>query len=292
VARRVKSPARRALAGRVALVTGAGSRRGIGRATALVLAGQGARVAALDVDARLVAETAARISRRGGASLALTADVASAREVEAAVAATVERFGRLDILVNNAGIVRLSPFLRLDEATWDRTLDVNVKGVYLCSQAAARQMVRQGKGGVIVNVSSTSALVPTPALAHYSASKAAVSSLTRSLAAELGGYGIRVAAVEPGTIATDILGHMPADAAAERRQRMLPFTPIGRLGEPEDVARVIAFLASDQASFVTGSTILVDGAQVAGGWRPAEAWRGTPQAGPGPPGARRGASPR
>lgn len=253
------------LAGRVALVTGAGGRRGIGRALALGMGREGARVVAADVDGELAEETAAAIRAAGGEALAVRVDVAVAADVEAMLARTVAAFGRLDVLVANAGIALLCPFLDLDEATWDRTFAVNVKGVYLCGQAAARQMVRQGGGGSIINLSSTSEVLSGPAIAHYAASKAAVGSLTRGMALALGPHRIRVNAIGPGTVQTDILAYLPPEEVAQRRAGKLARTPLGRLGTPEDIVGAAVFLASDEAAWVSGVTLFVDGAQLAAG---------------------------
>ena len=180
------NPGSTRLAGRVALVTGAGSRRGIGRAIARGLAREGARVVTADIDGDLADEAAAGIRTEGGEARGVRADVAVAADVQAMLDATLAAFGRLDILVNNAGIARIRPFLDLDEATWDRTFAVNVKSVYLCGQAAARRMIAQGGGGSIINLSSISEVVSGAGLTHYAATKAAVGNLTRGMAAELG----------------------------------------------------------------------------------------------------------
>jgi NAD(P)-dependent dehydrogenase (short-subunit alcohol dehydrogenase family) len=250
------------LAGRVALVTGAGARRGIGRAIARGLAREGARVVAADLDDALADEAAAEIRAGGGQARGVRADVALAADVRAMLEATLAAFGRLDVLVSNAGIAPIRPFLELDEATWDRTFAVNVKGVYLCGQAAARQMIAQGSGGAIINLSSISEVVSGGGLTHYAATKAAVGNLTRGMAAELGPHGIRVNAIGPGTIQTEIVSYLPEAEQAHRHAVSRSLTPLGRLGRPEDVVGAAVFLASDEAAYVSGITLYVDGGQL------------------------------
>ena len=252
------------LDGKVALVTGAGARRGIGRAIALGMAREGARIAAADIDLAMAEETASAVLAAGVQAIAVRADVAIAADVQAMVDETVAAFGRLDILVNNAGIARIKPFLDLDEATWDRIFAVNVKGVYLCAQAAARQMRKQGGGGRIINLSSISEVVSGGGLTHYSATKAAVRNLTRGMASELGKHGITVNAIGPGTIETDILNYLPQKEQDRLRAQNLRNTPLGRLGRPEDIVGAAIFLASEDAAFVSGITLFVDGGQLCG----------------------------
>lgn len=252
------------LEGRVVLVTGAGARRGIGRAIALGMAREGARVAVADIDLALAKEAAQAVQAAGGQAMAVRADVSVATDVQAMVDQTVEVFGRLDVLVNNAGIAPIRPFLVLDEATWDRTFAVNAKGVYLCAQAAARQMIRQGTGGRIINLSSVSEKVSGGGLTHYSATKAAVRNLTRGLASELGKYRITVNAIGPGTIETDILNYLPQAEQDRLRAQNLRNTPLGRLGQPEDIVGAAIFLSSEEASYVSGITLFVDGGQLCG----------------------------
>jgi glucose 1-dehydrogenase len=234
----------------VAIVTGAGS--GIGRATALRLARDGYAVVVAEIDAPRAASMAAEI---GQAALPFTLDVSEAEGVDALLAGTLGRFGRLDVMVANAGVPHGAPFLELDEATWERVLSVNLKGVFLCGQAAAKAMVAGGHPGAIVNVASTYAEVTEGEASAYSASKGGVRMLTKSMALELGPHGIRVNAVGPGWIRT---GMNPLDDAAQVAQ-LEPTIPLGRVGLPEDVADVIAFLASDDARYVSGQTLFVDG---------------------------------
>jgi L-rhamnose 1-dehydrogenase len=249
---------------KVALVTGAGTRRGIGRAIALGMAREGARIAAGDIQLALAEEAARAVQAMGRQAIPIEADVASTADVNAMVERTVAAFGRLDILVNNAGVGLLKPFLELDEATWERTFAVNVKGVYLCAQAAARQMLKQGGGGRIINLSSISEVLSGGGLTHYSATKAAVRNLTRGMASELGKYGITVNAIGPGTIVTDILNYLPQEEQDRLRAQNLRNTPLGRLGRPEDIVGAAIFLASDEAAFVSGITLFVDGGQLCG----------------------------
>jgi NAD(P)-dependent dehydrogenase (short-subunit alcohol dehydrogenase family) len=253
------------LDGRVAIVTGAGARRGIGRAIAVGLAREGTQVAAADLDLSLATETAEAIRTGGGQALAIRVDVSVAADVRAMVHGTVAAFERVDILVNNAGIAQIKPFLELDEATWDRTFAVNAKGVYLCAQAVARQMIEQGTGGRIINLSSISEEISGGGLTHYSATKAAVRNLTRGLAGELGKYGITVNAIGPGTIETDILNDLPSEEQNRLRNLNLKNTPLGRLGRPQDLVGAAIFLASDEAAYVSGITLFVDGGQLYGG---------------------------
>jgi NAD(P)-dependent dehydrogenase (short-subunit alcohol dehydrogenase family) len=234
----------------VAIVTGAGS--GMGRATAIRLAGDGYGVVVAEIDAARAAGVAAQI---GEAAIPFAVDISEAAGVEALLAATLEHFGRLDAMVANAGIPEGAPFLDLDESTWNRVLDVNLKGVFLCGQAAARAMVAAGRPGAIVNVASTYAEVTERGASAYSASKGGVRMLTKSMALELGPHGIRVNAVGPGWIRT---GMNPLDDPAQLAE-LEPTIPLGRVGLPEDVADVIAFLASDDARYISGQTLFVDG---------------------------------
>jgi glucose 1-dehydrogenase len=238
----------------VAIVTGAGS--GMGRATALRLARDGYSVVVAEIDAARAATAAAEI---GETAIPFALDVSEAEQVEALLAETLGRFGRLDVMVANAGVPDGAPFLELDEVTWERVLAVNLKGVFLCGQAAARAMVAGGHPGAIVNVASTYAEVTEAEASAYSASKGGVRMLTKSMALELGPHGIRVNAVGPGWIRT---GMNPLDDPAQVAQ-LEPTIPLGRVGVPEDVADVIAFLASGDARYVSGQTLFVDGGWLA-----------------------------
>lgn len=244
------------LAGRVALVTGAS--RGIGRAIALRLARDGARVVVNHPGERdLAREVVRQAQAEGGDAMEVSADVSVASQVTHMVQAVVDRWHRLDVLVNNAGICPFEDWFAVTEALWQRVQDVNVKGAFLCSQAASRVMRDQGRGGRIISLSSISALVGGARQTHYTPTKAAVRSLMQSLAIVLGPYGITCNSVLPGSILTDINREHYADLRV--RQRDEARIPLGRLGTPDDVAAVVAFLASDDARYVNGADILVDG---------------------------------
>jgi L-rhamnose 1-dehydrogenase len=241
------------LDGRVAVVTGGG--RGIGRAVCERLAAAGAQVVvnypSEEDDGR------ATVDATGGSAVAVRADVSRTAEVQAMFAEVLERFGRVDILVNNAGICPFAEFLDIDETLWDRVQAVNLKGAFLCSQAAARAMIDRGEGGRIVSISSISALVGGPLQAHYTPTKAGLRSLMQSLAVALAPHRITCNSVLPGTIATDINAEFFENA--ETKQRYEAGIPAGRLGSPADVAGAVAYLVSDEAAYVTGADLLVDG---------------------------------
>ncbi|HET7571439.1 MAG TPA: SDR family NAD(P)-dependent oxidoreductase [Gaiellaceae bacterium] len=241
---------------RVAVVTG-GS-RGIGRGICERLAADGLQVVvdypSEDDDA---GATLAAIESAGGSAVAIRADVSRKAEVDALFAEVLERFGRVDVLVNNAGICPFSEFLEISEELWDRVHAVNLKGAFLCSQAAARAMLERGEGGRIVCVSSISALVGGPLQVHYTPTKAGVRSLMQSLAVVLAPHGITCNSVLPGTIATDINAGFFEDA--ETLRRYSEGIPAGRLGTPADVAGAVAYLVSEEAAYVNGADILIDG---------------------------------
>ena len=249
--------------GRVALVTGAA--QGIGRAYAVGLAAAGARVTALDMTDG--AETVAAVEAAGGEALGIAADVTRLADLEAAVAATVERFGRLDILVNNAafyGGIRLAPFDEIDEALFDRALDVNVKGVWLACRAVAPVMRAQGHGR-IVNIASNVVWMGKPNFLHYVASKGAVWALTNAMSRELAGTGITVNCVAPGYTITPATREMGTPEQVERLEReIIAAQSVKRLLEPEDMVGSVLYLASDEAAMVTGQTIVVDGGVIVG----------------------------
>jgi NAD(P)-dependent dehydrogenase (short-subunit alcohol dehydrogenase family) len=236
---------------KIALVTGAA--QGIGAAIALELAGQGATVVCSDVE--LPAATAERIRAGGGASHTLTLDVSSAADVGAAVE-FLAAIGGVDVLVNNAGVFPRSHALELEEAVWDRVLDVNLKGTFLCSQAVARQMVEQSRGGRIVNITSGAAFVPTPSSVHYAASKAGVVAVTRVLALELAPAAITVNAVAPGLTDTAQPRSFYSD---EDLQAIATRIPLGRIARAGEIAPTVAFLCSDEAAYITGQTVHVNG---------------------------------
>jgi len=249
------TPGRR-LHDRVAIVTGAA--RGIGLACAQRFAAEGANVVLADCNADAGAEAAAAIA--GAAFVA--ADVSRKADVDALIAATLARHGRLDLLVNNAGITHACDFLDLAEEDFDRVLAVNLKSMFLCGQAAARAMVELGTRGAIVNMSSANAVVAIANQVPYVVSKGGINQLTKVMALALAPHGIRVNAVGPGTILTELARKaVLTDEAA--RARILSRTPLGRCGEPDEVAAVAAFLASDEASYLTGQTIYPDGGRLA-----------------------------
>ncbi len=244
---------------RVIVITGASN--GIGAACARRLAADGARVALWDVAEGPGTALAAELHEQGRPALFTRCNVAVKAEVDAALAATVAEFGRVDGLVNNAGIFRAAEFLDVTEQDWDAVIDVNLKGSFLVGQAVARQMAGQG-GGAIVNMSSVNGVMAIATIASYNASKGAINQLTRAMALGLIDKGIRVNAVAPGTIATDLARDavLTSDAA---RQRILGRTPMKRLGEPGEIADVVAFLLSDASSYMTGEVVYVDGGRLA-----------------------------
>jgi NAD(P)-dependent dehydrogenase (short-subunit alcohol dehydrogenase family) len=244
--------------GRVAIVTGAA--QGIGAACAQLLADSGATVALWDVDAARGEELAARLVAAGRRAAFFRCDVARKAEVDAALAATLAACGRVDQLVNNAGIFRAADFLEITEADWDAVIDVNLKGAFLVGQAVARAMAGSG-GGAIVNMSSVNGVLTIPTIASYNVSKGGVDQLTRVMALALAGRGIRVNAVAPGTIATELAKNAVLGSEAAK-QRIMSRTPMQRLGEPAEIASVVAFLLSDAASYLTGEIAYVDGGRL------------------------------
>ncbi|RMF84779.1 MAG: glucose 1-dehydrogenase [Nitrospinota bacterium] len=254
------------LENRVVFITGGG--RGIGREIALSVAREGADVAVNDIEAAWAAAVAKEIEAMGRRSLAVPGDVTNKAEVERMVQQVVEHFGRIDIFFNNAGIIQATPFLDLSEEEWDRTMAVNAKGVFLCGQAVARQMIKQGKGKII-NTSSIASRIGNAYMSAYNASKAAVSSLTKSMALALAPHGITVNALAPGIISTTMWDFLDSRLAqfqnlppGEPRKRRVQQVPLGREGTPADVARVAVFLASDDADYINGQTINICGGTV------------------------------
>ena len=248
------------LDGKVAIVTGGA--RGIGLAIAKRYVAEGARVIVADIDE---AAGKAAVAALGSATRFVRTDVGAAGDARNVIAEAIALTGELDILVNNAGIIHTADFLDIAEADFDRVLRINLKGMFLVGQLAAKQMVTQVKAGkkpgVIVNMSSINARVAIPNQVPYCVSKGGVDQLTKVMALSLSGYGIRVNAIGPGSIMTDILKGVATDQAA--RHRLLSRTPLRRIAEPDEVASVAAFLASDDASYVTGETIYVDGGRLA-----------------------------
>ncbi|MDI9260371.1 beta-ketoacyl-ACP reductase [Alicyclobacillus sendaiensis] len=246
------------LEGQVAIVTGAA--RGIGAATAKRLAADGAKVAVFDIKEELTKDTVEAIRQAGGEAIGVGCDVTKADDVERAIESVVQKWGRLDILVNNAGVIRDNLLFKMSEDDWDTVMNVHLKGAFLCSRAAQKYMVQQ-KSGKIINLSSTSAL-GNRGQANYAAAKAGIQGFTRTLAIELGPFGIRVNAVAPGFIETDM-----TRATAERigvdyeafKQAASQQIALRRTGKPEDVANVIAFFASDDSAYVSGQVLYIDG---------------------------------
>ncbi len=237
------------LKNKVAIVTGA--RQGIGYGIALVLTKEGCSVVVSDIDEEGCKNVVKKIESLGSKALAIKCDVSKKAEVDNLITKAVDTFGKLDILVNNAGIFPFKPFLEMTEEDWDKVLDVNLKSVFLCSQAAAKVMKEESK---IISISSIAALVGFPALSHYCASKGGVSSMTRSLALELAPQKINVNAVAPGGIDTP-----GAKSTEEITKQTIAAIPLKRMGVPEDIANTVSFLASDKSNYITGQTIVVDG---------------------------------
>jgi glucose 1-dehydrogenase len=248
------------LADKVALVTGAA--HGIGLACAQAFAREGAQVVIADVNEEAGNRETLRLRAEGFPVSFVACNVSRKAEVERAVAAAVNEFGRLDVLVANAGIVHAAEFLDIEEADFDRVIAVNLKGIFLAGQAAARQMVKQGGGGAIVNMSSVNAILAIPNQVPYVVSKGAINQLTKVMSLSLATHGIRVNGIGPGTILTE-LARTAVLGNREAEKKILSRTPLGRMGDPAEVANVAVFLASDEASYVTGQTIYPDGGRLA-----------------------------
>ena len=243
------------LEGKAVLVAGAGG--GIGGAGSEGLAREGASVVCADIDAAATEAVAARIRAGGGRATSIALDVRDRGAVDAAVATTVRAFGRLDVLLDCAGVSHGGTFLDLEHGEWERVIAVNLTGMFHLGQAAARQMVRQGGGGSIINVTSQLAEVARPERAAYVASKGGGRSLTHAMAVDLAAHRIRVNAIAPGPTLTGLTRASYADP--ERRRATMAQIPLGRLGDPQDLVGAILFLASDESRWMTGSTVTVDG---------------------------------
>ena len=237
------------------LVTGASS--GIGRAIAVELGRRGASVAVNYIGKPDQAqELVHEIEGEGGIALPFEADISIPDQVSRMISQAISRFGRIDVLVNNAGIEKESPFLEKPESEWDRVIGVNLKGPFLCSQAAAREMAKRKKG-TIINISSVHEDLPFPGYTAYCAAKGGLRMLCRDLALELAPHGINVINVAPGAIKTPINERTLSDP--EKKLALLREIPLGRVGDPEEVAKLVGYLASDDASYITGTTIVIDG---------------------------------
>ncbi len=246
----------RKLEGKVAVVTGAS--RGIGRAIALKLADEGAKVVVNYSGSQAKAEeVVATIQANGGEAIAVQASVSKTEEVTALMDAAVKTFGALDILVNNAGITRDNLLMRMKEEEWDDVLDTNLKGVFLCTKAVTRQMMKQ-RAGRIINISSIVGVAGNAGQANYVAAKAGVIGLTKTTAKELASRNILVNAIAPGFIETEMTEQLPEDL----KQGMLTQIPLAKLGQPEDIAKAVAFLASEDANYMTCQTLHIDGGMV------------------------------
>jgi len=240
---------------KVALVTG--SAQGIGREIALLFAREGADVVISDINLEKAVKVSSEIEGLSRKSLALELDVTDSLKVEEAVNKILDKFGKVDILVNNAGITKDSLLLRMSEADWDAVINVNLKGTFNCTKAVSKVMLKQ-RSGRIINIASIIGIIGNPGQANYSASKAGIIALTKTTAKELASRNINVNAVAPGFIQTE----MTANLAEDLKQKMLDLIPLNKLGSPADVANVCVFLASEESSYITGQTIVVDGGMV------------------------------
>jgi NAD(P)-dependent dehydrogenase (short-subunit alcohol dehydrogenase family) len=247
------------LSGKIAVVTGAA--RGIGFACAKRFAQDGASVMLSDIDAAGLHSSVTALTQEGFDVAGHGTDVADREQIDALIAASAERFGRIDIMLNNAGIALTQDFMSVTEADFDRVMDINLRGAFFGVQSAARAMISQGHGGVIINMSSINSRMANPSVATYAISKGGLNQVTGTAAVALAPHGIRVVGIGPGTIATEMLnlGFLTSD---EQGRMILSRTPAGRLGEPSEVAAVAAFLASDDASYMTGQTIYPDGGRM------------------------------
>jgi 3-oxoacyl-[acyl-carrier protein] reductase len=243
------------LKGKTALVTGGA--RGIGRAIALACAQEGADIVIWDVNEQEAAKTCAEITSLGRQAFSQQVDVTNFTSVEEGVNKILDKFSRIDILVNNAGITKDGLLLRMGEAEWDAVLNVNLKGTFNCIKAVSKVMVKQ-RSGKIISIASIIGLIGNAGQANYSASKAGVIALTKTAAKELAARNINVNAVAPGFIETDMTAKLPEQI----REKMKEAIPLGRFGSPDDVAKVIVFLASEEAGYITGQTVVIDGGMV------------------------------
>ncbi|MFA5273014.1 MAG: SDR family NAD(P)-dependent oxidoreductase [Candidatus Peribacter sp.] len=249
------------LTGKIAIVTGA--MRGMGKADAIALATQGATVVVTDIDLRACEEVVKEIEAAGGKAVAFALNVTDKKQIDSVFDAVIRQFKKLDILVNNAGIFRPKPTLDLTEEEWQQTIDVNLKGYFLCAQRAAKEMTKQKKGRII-NISSIACGqvgVGFMGSAHYSATKGGVIGMTETMALEWGTLGITVNAIGPGAIDTPMVAMIKGDPASMKA--ITDRVPMKRMGKPEEIAAAVVFLASDEASYITGATLFVDGGYLA-----------------------------
>ncbi|MDP8247101.1 MAG: 3-oxoacyl-[acyl-carrier-protein] reductase [Candidatus Tritonobacter lacicola] len=240
---------------KVAIVTGAG--RGIGREIALTFAREGARVAVVDIREETASETAGEAAAAGADSIALGTDVSDAKSAQEAVDNVIDKFGRVDILVNNAGVTADGLIMKMSDDSWNRVLDINLKGAFNFIKAVVRKMMKQ-RSGRIINISSVVGIMGNAGQANYAASKAGLIGLTKSVAKELASRGVTVNAIAPGFIATQMTESLPDEV----KNKMLGFIPVGSFGAPSDVANAALFLASDLSDYITGQVIVVDGGMV------------------------------
>ena len=240
------------LTNQVAIVTGGA--RGIGREIALLFAKAGADIALFDVNPDQLAKTAEELRALGRRAEALQVDVTDGKQVDEGVAKVLDKLGKVDILINNAGITKDGLLIRMDDAQWDRVLNINLRGTFLCTRAVAKHMLRQRRGR-IVSIASIVGLIGNPGQANYAASKAGVIGLTKSVAKELASRGVTCNAIAPGFIKTEMTDALPEQAKA----RLMEAIPMGTLGEPQDVAQAALFLVSEAARYITGHVLVVDG---------------------------------
>ena len=245
------------LKNKIALITGA--KQGMGKSHAIALAKQGVKVVVTDINQSECQKVVDEIKNLGGEATAFKLDVSNKSEVDSVISEIVKKFGKIDILINNAGICQFKPFLELSEQDWNRTIDINLKGEFLCAQAAARIMKEQ-KRGVIINIASVAMGqqgVGISNIVHYCASKGGIAAMTEAMAVELAPYNIRVNAIAPGMIETPMIGAVKSDP--KTMEAMLQRIPLKRVGKSEEVSELVVFLASDSSSYITGSVVVSDG---------------------------------
>lgn len=243
------------LNGKIGIVTGGG--RGIGEAISMQLAQEGAKVVVADIVFEAAKKVVSKITEKAHEAFAIQVDVSKSEEVRSMVKETISKFGRIDILVNNAGVIKRTPCLDISEEEWDWVLNINSKGVFLCSQMVAREMIKVGRKGKIVNISSINAEVASANMVHYCASKGGVYMLTRSMALELAPYGINVNAIAPGPVKTELTKERFEDP--KQLEWLLGNVPLGRVGQPSEIANAVIFLSGPCSDFITGHMLVVDG---------------------------------